>query len=127
MERHEMDRDDEADVVVVGFGAAGVAAALTAARDGADVLVLERQLETAHTPTAKAAASYVMTMTDVERGARYLDRCAAGTTDSAVSHAWAVLAASLREWLHEAVPGLRSTPGQGMHGVAAHLELDGAD
>src|SRR5262245_65559213 len=34
--------DDEADVVVVGFGAAGVCAAIEAREAGADVLVLER-------------------------------------------------------------------------------------
>src|SRR5262249_42015859 len=34
--------DDEADVVVVGLGAAGAAAALEAAAAGADTLVLER-------------------------------------------------------------------------------------
>ena len=34
--------DDEADVVVVGFGAAGVAAAIEAVDQGGDVLVLER-------------------------------------------------------------------------------------
>src|SRR5436305_14356258 len=34
--------DDEADVVIAGFGIAGAAAAVEAARAGADVLVLER-------------------------------------------------------------------------------------
>jgi 3-oxo-5alpha-steroid 4-dehydrogenase len=34
--------DDEADVVIAGFGVAGAAAAVEAARSGADVLVLER-------------------------------------------------------------------------------------
>ena len=119
--------DDTADVVVVGFGAAGVAAALTAARAGADVLVLERQPPTAHTPSAKAAAAFVLTVTDAERGARYLDRCAGGTTPYAVSRAWATLAAGLDDWLHEACPGIASAPGRGMHGVAAHAEFDGAN
>jgi succinate dehydrogenase/fumarate reductase flavoprotein subunit len=119
--------DDSADVVVVGFGAAGVATALTAARRGADVLVLERQAATAHTPSAKAAAAFVLTVTDVEQGARYLDRCAAGTTPYAVSRAWAALAADLEGWLREACPGITSAPGEGMHGVAAHADFDGAD
>src|SRR5690349_23831028 len=34
--------DDEADVVIAGYGIAGAAAAVEAARAGADVLVLER-------------------------------------------------------------------------------------
>jgi len=36
------DWDHEADVVIVGYGIAGAAAAVEAARGGADVLVLER-------------------------------------------------------------------------------------
>ena len=34
--------DDQADVVVVGFGGAGACAAIEAARNGAEVLVLDR-------------------------------------------------------------------------------------
>ena len=34
--------DDEADVVIAGYGVAGAAAAVEAARSGADVLVAER-------------------------------------------------------------------------------------
>ena len=34
--------DDEADVVIAGYGVAGAAAAVEAARAGADVLVVER-------------------------------------------------------------------------------------
>ena len=34
--------DEEADVVIAGYGIAGAAAAVEAARVGADVLVLER-------------------------------------------------------------------------------------
>lgn len=40
--REVLSWDDEADVVVVGFGAAGASAAVEAAEAGADVLVLER-------------------------------------------------------------------------------------
>ncbi|MBH9751066.1 FAD-dependent oxidoreductase, partial [Clostridioides difficile] len=36
------------DLIVVGYGAAGAAAALTAAERGASVLVVEKQPETAH-------------------------------------------------------------------------------
>jgi len=38
----EMEWDDEADVVVIGFGGAGAAAALEAREQGADVLIVER-------------------------------------------------------------------------------------
>ncbi|MEX2616093.1 MAG: FAD-binding protein [Alphaproteobacteria bacterium] len=38
-------RDIEADIVVVGFGAAGVAASVTACEPGADVVILEKAPE----------------------------------------------------------------------------------
>ena len=56
--------DEEADVVVVGFGAAGSAAAWEAATAGADVLVLERT----------AAAGGAAAMSD---GMVYLGGCTA--------------------------------------------------
>jgi succinate dehydrogenase/fumarate reductase flavoprotein subunit len=41
--------DKEADVVVVGYGGAGAATAITAADEGATVLLLEKQAEDSHT------------------------------------------------------------------------------
>jgi succinate dehydrogenase/fumarate reductase flavoprotein subunit len=110
----------DADVVVLGFGSAGVAAALTAARAGASVLVLEKQPRDAHTPTAKAAGPFVLSATDDALAARYLDACADGLIPAEVTAAWAHLAVDLHEWILKACPELEWTAGTGMHAGAAH-------
>ena len=70
--------DYEADVVVVGYGTAGAAAAITAHDAGAEVLVLEKQrADTAtfidHTPSVRMAASSVLSPTSVADAAKHLE------------------------------------------------------
>lgn len=91
------------DVVVVGFGAAGTAAAITASDADASVVLVEKCPEHRHTPSARMSGGMVMTVTDVEAGARYLDVCASGMVPYDVSHAWAERAAGLMEWFDEVV------------------------
>lgn len=81
--------DREADLVVVGFGGAGAAAALAGAELGATVLVLEKQPEARHTPSTSMSGGIVMATNDVERATVYLDRCAGGMIPVQVSRAWA--------------------------------------
>jgi succinate dehydrogenase/fumarate reductase flavoprotein subunit len=69
--------DRTADLVVVGFGGAGAAAALAAAELGATVLICEKQPAGRHTPSTSMSGGIVMATSDVERATIYLDRCAA--------------------------------------------------
>lgn len=98
--------DEVADVVVVGYGAAGSAAAITAHDRGASALLLEKQDPAAHTPSIRMSGGIVLCMNDAEAGARYLDACAGGLVPEAVSRAWAARAARLRGWLDEVAPQL---------------------
>ena len=50
----------ETDLVVVGYGAAGVAAAVTAARRGARVALVEKQPEAAHYSSTRMSGGLVM-------------------------------------------------------------------
>lgn len=87
------------DLVVVGFGGAGAAAALRAVELGASVAVLEKQPEALHTPSTKMSGGLVMAVDDVDAATRYLSRCSAGLIPDAVSRAWAEKAAGLVSWL----------------------------
>lgn len=113
----------EADFVIVGFGAAGAAAALRAAELGASVLVVEKQPADAHTPSTYMSGGHIMGVNDVERATEYLDRCSAGMVPRSVSEAWAQKALDIIEWLEQ-------------HGIdrayrraygAEHLEIVGAE
>jgi succinate dehydrogenase/fumarate reductase flavoprotein subunit len=98
--------DAEADVVVVGFGGAGATAAITAARNGASVIVVEKQPAEQHTPSSRMSGNVVMTVVDVDAATEYFDRCASGLTPLAVSRAWAERAATIGEWLEATGTGL---------------------
>ena len=89
IERATSGFDRSADIVVVGFGCAGLAAAITAWRAGAETIVLEKQAEDAHTPSTRMSGGMMMATTDVEKAATYLDRCAGGMVPREVSRAWA--------------------------------------
>src|SRR5258706_9956679 len=89
---------DETDLIVVGSGAAGAAAAITAADRGLRVTIIEKQPQPTHTPSSRLA-HIVMTVEDVEAATTYFDRCAGGMIPTAVSRAWAERAHELSGWL----------------------------
>lgn len=115
--------DQSADIVVVGFGCAGLAAAITGSRMGAEVLVLEKQPQDAHTPSTRMSGGMMMATTDVEQATRYLDRCAGGMVPRDVTEAWARRAMGLIDWLHEIAPELDLR----RVGGAEHPDFDGAE
>lgn len=121
------DVDLTADVVVLGLGAAGVAAALTAAEAGADVLVLEKQAEDRHTPSAAFAGSMIMVTLDEDKATRYLVACADGGTPEPECRAWARGAADLQDWLMRRCPGLTVHDLTGHHAGPIYPDLPGAD
>jgi succinate dehydrogenase/fumarate reductase flavoprotein subunit len=87
------------DLAVIGFGAAGSAAALTAARAGGRVALIEKQPAGAHYSNTRFSGGLIATVADVERALPYVERCAGGMIPTPVLRAWAERAASLPEWL----------------------------
>ncbi|QLQ13327.1 MAG: FAD-dependent oxidoreductase [Brevundimonas sp.] len=88
----------EADLVVVGFGAAGAAAALTAARAGASVIIIEKQPANRHLSSTRLSGGLIMTANDVG-ATTYLDACSGGMIPTEINQIWAERALNLQDWL----------------------------
>lgn len=70
--------DEEAEVVIVGYGGAGAAAAITAHDAGARVLILEKQAAdtpavTNHTPSTRLCGGVMLSPADVEAAVQYFE------------------------------------------------------
>lgn len=89
------------DLVVVGYGAAGVAAAITAARRGARVALVEKQPKAAHYSSTRMSGGMFMGADDVEQATVYLDACAGGMIPLEVSRAWAERATGVQQWARD--------------------------
>lgn len=113
----------EVDLVIIGFGAAGAAAALAAESAGAEVVICEKQSADRHTPSTRMSGGIIMTANDPALAACYLDRCAGGMVPKDVSEAWAVAAAELAEWLASQDVNISLQ----RCGGAEHPEFDGAE
>jgi succinate dehydrogenase/fumarate reductase flavoprotein subunit len=116
------DWNARADLVVVGFGAAGAAAAISAADRGASVILLEKQPAEWHTPSTRASGGLCTVVSDPERALGYFDRCAGGMVPLEVSRAWVESATDVIPWLEDVV-GTRMNRVSG----AEHPDWEGAD
>ncbi len=92
--------DLEADVVVVGFGAAGVAAAVTAYELGAKVVILEKAPEGEEGGNTRVAGQGYLNTSSAEDAAAYLRAlCGPYTVPQAMIEAWAQEMCRNNEWL----------------------------
>jgi succinate dehydrogenase/fumarate reductase flavoprotein subunit len=89
----------ETDVVVLGCGAGGAAAALGAKHAGAEVLVIEKAAPELHTPNVRMSGGYVMSLVDAAGGATYLEASAGGIVDTSLFRPWADRALDMEKWL----------------------------
>ncbi|MCA8888025.1 MAG: FAD-binding protein [Parvularculaceae bacterium] len=109
----------EYDLIVVGYGAAGAAAAITAAQSGARVAIIEKQPQDKHYSSTRMSGGLIMGANDVETATRYLDACAEGMIPTSVNRAWAERAVRLPQWLRSV--GIESVVMAG----GWHPQLDG--
>ena len=92
--------DAEADVVVVGFGAAGVAAAVTAHELGAKVLILEKAPEGEEGGNTKVAGQGYLNTSEAETAAAYLRAlCGPYTVPEEMIRVWSEEMCLNNEWL----------------------------
>jgi succinate dehydrogenase/fumarate reductase flavoprotein subunit len=119
---------EEIDVLVIGYGAAGAAAAITAADAGASVLLVEKQDRQRHTPSTRMSGGAVLVVLDVERALPYMLACCAGTTDEASCRAWTEGSALLANWMTAELPGAHMGPATvAFRSGVEHPDLPGAD
>ena len=94
------DWDVEADVVVVGFGAAGVAAAVTAHELGAEVVILEKAPEGEEGGNTRVAGQGYLNTSSAEAAAAYLTAlCGPYTVPEAMVKVWAEEMGRNNAWL----------------------------
>jgi succinate dehydrogenase/fumarate reductase flavoprotein subunit len=99
--------DVETDVLVLGFGAAGAAAAITAADEGAEVTILEKQAEAQHTSNTNMCLGVYLSPDNAEDAAAYLRVASRVNVDMPESidvdeesiSAWAEEIVQNKEWL----------------------------
>ena len=90
----------EADVVVIGAGAAGQSAALAAAEEGASVLVLEKAPYSAAGGNSRVCGQQILAPTDVEKAVSYFETLSDGFAhDSALIRATVEAMTENGEWL----------------------------
>ena len=89
--------DYEADVVIVGYGGAGAAAALTAVDAGAKVLILEKNPEGGG--NTKYSGGTIRTYLDVDKAVDHIEALCEGTTERAVVEAFVKESSRNPEWV----------------------------
>lgn len=85
--------DYETDVVVVGYGGAGAIAAITAADDGSQVIMIEKypadtDTEVLHTPSSRYCGGICVCAKDAKEGSDALYALSFGSTPKDVCDAW---------------------------------------
>ncbi len=92
--------DIEADVVVVGFGAAGAATAITAQELGADVLMLEKAPEGHEGGNTRVAGQGYLNTSSVDKAIEYLTAlCGPYTVPDEMVRVWAEEMGKNNEWV----------------------------
>jgi succinate dehydrogenase/fumarate reductase flavoprotein subunit len=104
--------DVEADVVVVGFGAAGVAASVTAHELGAKTVILEKAPDGEHGGNTRVAGQGYLNTSDAGEAAQYLTAlCGPFTVPETMVAAWADEMGRNNDWL----AGLGCDPQEHQH------------
>lgn len=109
----------EADVIVVGLGGAGAAAAITAHDEGAHVVVLEKQASAGHMSNTSMSGGYFITINDAAGALEYmkhLNRVGGGMswTGEDIIQSWSEYSLQNSKWLESlgAHPSLRRRGGE---------------
>ena len=98
----------EVDVVIVGTGHAGLAAAITAADAGAKVVILEKMKKELEGGNSKVSGNMWWTPTDLPQAIQYIEALSYGLTGKECVQALAEEMMKLNDWLEKL--GIKHTP-----------------
>ncbi|MFH1651197.1 MAG: FAD-binding protein [Chloroflexota bacterium] len=96
--------NEEAEIIIVGYGAAGAITAITAHGLGAKVIILEKQPADDHLTTSHMSGSIFISPNDAKKAMVYMDHLNKvtddlGWTDRETLEAWVKYACQNNEWL----------------------------
>jgi len=100
--------DKEVDVVIVGTGNAGLAAAITAADAGANVVILEKMKRELEGGNSRVSGNMWWTPTDLPQALQYIEALSYGLTGRDCIQALAEEMLKLNDWLGKL--GIKQTP-----------------
>ncbi len=106
MVRHKGYADKAVDVVVVGYGLAGAVAAITAHDEGAETLVIEKQLSSDHWSNSSSSGGVFICPSDVKGAIEHLESLYRVDrdlfwTDRDIIRAWVEYAADNKNWVEK--------------------------
>ena len=100
--------EKEVDVVIVGTGHAGLAAAITAADAGAKVVILEKMKKELEGGNSKVSGNMWWTPTNLPEAVQYIEALNYGLTDKDCIQALAEEMMKLSDWIEKL--GIKKTP-----------------
>lgn len=125
--RNAMKWNTTTEVVVIGYGLAGAATAITAHDEGAKVIILEKQRSDSHHTNSSLSGGAFIVPSNVKDIIRYMEAlCHVGEglywTDRTIIRAWAKYAYHNKDWMEKlgVKPKLTGTIGE-------HRHVPGAD
>jgi succinate dehydrogenase/fumarate reductase flavoprotein subunit len=119
--------DEEADVVVLGYGGGGAITAIEAADAGADVVILEKNPADRHICNTNVSGGIFICPTDVEKAFQYIKACVGDTVDDTLCRIWATQTSTNKEYLKRLAESVGEPSDMIRHGGAEFPDLPGAD
>ncbi|WP_414834039.1 FAD-binding protein [Afifella sp. YEN Y35] len=119
--------DEEADVVIVGYGGGGAVAAIEAADQGAEVLVLEKNPSDAHFNNTNVSGGLFISTKDEEKAFQYIKACVGDTVDDEMCRAWAQATGDNKDYLARLADSVGEPSKMIRFGGAEFPDLPGAE